>query len=77
MSMRTYSTAQAAKLLKIGRATLHRWMRAGVVPVPLAQRIGGVAVRLWTAAEVQEVRNQMPAHYRKGRGRKKGNKSKG
>lgn len=68
--MGTYSTAQAARLLRVGRATLHRWMREGRVKAPRARRIGGVLVRIWTGRDVERVRKYKKGNYRKGRGRK-------
>lgn len=68
--MSEYSTAQVAKLLKIGRATLHRWMRERKVTVPRSQRVAGVSVRIWSAKDVEKVRRYKQENYRKGRGRK-------
>ncbi|HXE90730.1 MAG TPA: helix-turn-helix domain-containing protein [Terriglobales bacterium] len=65
------STAQAAKLAGIGRATLHRWIREGKVPAPRRETIGGVTVRLWSEEDLEKIREYKKARYRKGRGRKK------
>ena len=65
-----YSTAQAAKVLKIGRPTLHRWMADGKVAPPRKQKVGGVTVRFWTKRDVERVRRYKEKFYRKGRGRK-------
>ncbi len=73
--MRNYSTAQAARMLRIGRQTLHRWIASGAVPAPRRRKVGGVTVRIWTNRDVERVRKYKAAHYRKGRGRKKGKKS--
>jgi excisionase family DNA binding protein len=70
-----YSTAQVARRLKIGRQTLHRWIAGGQVPAPRRQKVAGVTVRIWSAKDVELVRKYKAAHYRKGRGRKKGSKS--
>jgi excisionase family DNA binding protein len=68
--MRAYSTAQAARLLGVGRATLHRWMRERKVPVPRAKQVAGVSVRMWTVEDVEKARRFKKENYRKGRGRK-------
>ncbi len=68
--MRQCSTAQAAKLLGVGRATLHRWIREGKVPAPHRSKVGGVAVRLWTADDLAQIRSYKKACYQKGHGRK-------
>ena len=69
--MRGHSTAQVARKLKIGRQTLHRWIRERKVSAPRKQRVGGVAVRFWGDEDVERVRKYKAANYRKGRGRKK------
>lgn len=68
--MSTYSTAQVAKLVGVGRATLHRWMREQKVPTPRAKQIAGVSVRMWSTDDVKKVRQYKQESYRKGRGRK-------
>lgn len=68
--MKSYSTAQVARLLKIGRQTLHRWMAIGAVSPPRRRKVGGVTVRIWAAADVERVRKYKQQNYRKGRGRK-------
>lgn len=68
--MKSYSTAQVARVLKIGRQTLHRWIASGDVPAPPRSKVGGVTVRMWTAADVERVRKHKQKNYRKGRGRK-------
>ena len=69
-----YSTAQVAKVLKVGRATLHRWMIGDNVSetlrAPMARKIGGVSVRIWTPGDVERAKQFKEKHYRKGRGRK-------
>jgi excisionase family DNA binding protein len=72
--MRTYTTAQLAKKLGIGRDTLYRWMRAKKIKPGRLQRIrtggGEFAVRSWTTEDVRAIRTYMTKNYRKGRGRK-------
>ena len=66
-----YSTAQVARKVRIGKQTLHRWIREGKITAPRKQRVGGVVVRLWNDEAVERVRKFKTANYRKGRGRKK------
>ncbi len=73
--MTTYSTAQAAKLLGIGRATLHRWMLERKFPVPKLRKVAGVSVRFWTFKEIEKVGKYMAAHYQEGKGVKKKSKA--
>lgn len=70
--MRTYSTVEVAKLLKIGNDTLHRWIHTKKVPAPPLQRVGGLSIRLWTEEDVEPVKRYKLDHYwGKGAGRKR------
>lgn len=72
MSPKTYSTADAAKMVGISRATLHAWIGKGKVPfAPKPQRIGNVVLRLWTASQVGRLRKVKEQVYRKEMGRPK------
>ena len=68
--MRTYSTAEAARMIGINRVTLQRWLIQGRVKEPKKVSAGGVEVRIWTAGDVERVRKYKEETYRKGRGRK-------
>ncbi|MGD0695080.1 MAG: MerR family transcriptional regulator [Terriglobia bacterium] len=68
--MNGYSTAQMARLLKIGRQTLHRWIKDRPSLAPRKSTVGGVVIRLWTDRDVERVRKYKQENYRKGRGRK-------
>jgi predicted DNA-binding transcriptional regulator AlpA len=69
-----YSTAQVAKLLAIGRATLHRWISgdkmSGRLRAPKLLKVGGISVRIWTAADVDRALLFKEKNYHKGIGRK-------
>jgi DNA-binding transcriptional MerR regulator len=71
--MANYSTAQAAKHLKISRDALQRWIRNRLIPVPAKTRIGvgGVVVRLWSEENLAKVREYMVSSPHKNRGRKR------
>ena len=69
--VRTYSTVQAAKKLKVGRDTLNRWIRGRKFALPPVQKVGGISVRLWSDADLESVRTYMKGNYRKGGGRPK------
>jgi predicted DNA-binding transcriptional regulator AlpA len=61
---------KVAKMLKIGRPTLHRWMKIMPSLAPRKQKVGGVSVRIWTHRDVELLRKYKQNNYRKGRGRK-------
>ena len=66
----SYSTVQAARILEIGRQTLHRWIASGAVAAPRLSNVAGVRVRIWTERDLERVRKYKQQNYRKGRGRK-------
>lgn len=68
--MRTYSTAQAARMLGVHKVTLQRWLLDGRVGEPKKVRIGNIESRIWTDRDVERVRRFKQENYRKGRGRK-------
>lgn len=72
--MRTYSTKKAAELAGIHFITLQRWVNDGKVSPSEKIRQGGFTLWRWTDADVERLRKYKDAHYRKGRGRKKGKK---
>jgi len=74
--MRSYFTAQVARMVGIHKVTLKRWLLAGKVREPRRISNGGIQARIWTDRDVERVRKYKAANYRKGRGRKKGSKSK-
>lgn len=74
VAMKTHSTAQVAEEVGISKLTLIRWLLAGKLKEPRRVKQGGVELRLWTDHDVERVRKHKAAHYRKGRGRKKGKK---
>jgi len=69
--MRTFSTIEVAKLLKVTSGTLHRWIRENRIQAPPLQSLGGMQIRIWHKKDIDKVRRYKEQHYRKGRGRKK------
>ena len=63
LGMKTYSTIEVAKLLKIGNDTLHRWIHTKKIPAPPLQKVGGLSIRLWSAADIEEVKRYKLEHY--------------
>ena len=72
--MGIYSTTEAARKCSLHPITLQRWVSERLIVAPRKQRVGGVVVRLWTDDDLEKIREYKAAHYRKGRGRKKGQK---
>jgi excisionase family DNA binding protein len=69
--MKTYSTLEVARLLGVTSATLHRWIREKRVPAPPIETLGKMRIRIWSKADVDNVRAYKAERYRKGRGRQR------
>jgi DNA-binding transcriptional MerR regulator len=63
--MAQYSISQAARLLEIHRATLHRWIEKRLVPQPVTQEIAGSQLRYWTEEGLARLREYKAQNYRK------------
>lgn len=67
METRQYTTQQVCRLAKINRATLQRWIADGEIKAPKPIKLGGVKVRLWSAADLALVEEHRRQAYRKRR----------
>ena len=65
------TTGEAARAVRISRASLQEWIRLRKVTPPPVQLVDGKAVRLWTPGDIKKLLAVKAATYRKGRGRKK------
>ena len=75
--MAQYSISEAARLLGIHRATLHRWIEKGVVPEPATQRIAGSQIRYWTDEGFAKLKQYKADQYQKKPRSKRGHGRKG
>jgi predicted DNA-binding transcriptional regulator AlpA len=57
--MRTFSTSQVAKLLGLWQPNLQRLIRQGKVKAPPLVKVGGLKIRLWSAADVERARKSL------------------
>jgi predicted DNA-binding transcriptional regulator AlpA len=57
--MRTLSTSQVAKLLGLWQPNLQRAIREGKVKAPPLVKVGGMRIRLWSAADVERARKSL------------------
>jgi len=58
--MKKLSTREAARSLGISYATLSNHIAAGKVAAPEIVTVGGRIIHMWTAEEVEHVRNLLP-----------------
>jgi hypothetical protein len=49
----------------VDKQTLFRWLWAGKVPEPKQITFGGMSMRVWTAKELERVKEYKKLHYRK------------
>jgi len=56
MSPELYTTVQVAKMTKIPRATLQRWIATRAIAAPRVKLVKGKAVRLWSLAQIEQAR---------------------
>jgi excisionase family DNA binding protein len=59
VSMKCFSTAQAAKMLGIQRTYLQALIKERRIKAPKLQRFGGVSARLWTLRDVENARKAL------------------
>ena len=77
INMEKYSVSEAARILKIDRRTLQRWVRRKAIPAPAAGFVNGRLVRFWTEDEMTLIKENKAAHYAgKGLDRRTGKKAK-
>ena len=71
--MKTFSTRQVAKQLGITHVTLIKYITEKKIPAPKSVTSGGMTIHLWTAEEIEHVRELLPklANGRKTRHKKK------
>jgi DNA-binding transcriptional MerR regulator len=56
MSSKLLSTVELAREAGVPRATLQYWIKEGKIDAPKTRLRNGVAVRLWTAADVEKAK---------------------
>jgi DNA-binding transcriptional MerR regulator len=75
MSSTLLSTVEVSKEIGVPRATLQYWIKMGKLSAPRTKLRDGVAVRLWTAADVEKAR-KLKGKLKRGPEPKKGKKPK-
>jgi excisionase family DNA binding protein len=60
-----YTTFEAAGRVGISLPTLQRWIAAGKIKAPKPTLIGAVGYRLWSADDIDRLKNVKQAVYRK------------
>ena len=65
MEQGIYSTSEVARKLGITRATLQGWIKHKKIAAPKLGRVGTVRVRLWTASDIEQLRESKDKIYHK------------
>jgi excisionase family DNA binding protein len=65
---KVYTTDEAARTVKISRASLQEWIRTGKIAAPAVQLVGGKAMRLWRPSDLAKLRAMKAAIYGEGKG---------
>ncbi len=73
MSSKLLSTVEVAEEIEVPRATLQYWIKEGKVGAPKTRLRNGIAVRLWTMADVEKAR-KLKGSLKRGPEAKKGKK---
>jgi excisionase family DNA binding protein len=56
MSPKRFTTVEAAKAAGVKRPTLQHWIKTGRITAPAVRLVGGRAARLWTEAQIKQIR---------------------
>jgi len=75
--MADHSISEAARILKVDRRTLQRWVRDRRIPPPTTQIVAGIRVRFWSDKDMEKLMEYKSAGYwGKGKTRDRSKKSK-
>jgi len=56
MESKTYTTSEVAAKIGVSRQTLYTWIEDGNVVAPKPIAVGKGSIRLWTLADIEQVR---------------------
>jgi excisionase family DNA binding protein len=56
MSVKTYTTSQAARQIGVSRQTLQAWIAAGEINAPKVIGVGKALLRLWSVADIEKAK---------------------
>jgi predicted site-specific integrase-resolvase len=75
--MKTYSISEAARISRVDRRTLHRWIAKRQIPRPKAEIVDGQLRKSWTDEEVSKIKeHKKSAYWGRGIDRRTGKKAK-
>jgi IS30 family transposase len=65
-----YSISEIARLLEVHRGTIRRWIKAGLIPQPIAENTAGARLRYWNKDGFAKVKEYREKHFGDGQGRR-------
>jgi IS30 family transposase len=65
-----FSISETARSLGIHRGTIRRWIKAGLIPQPIAENIAGARLRYWDKDGFAKVKEYKEKHFGEGQGRR-------
>jgi len=65
-----FSISGTARLLGVHRGTIRRWIKAGLIPQPIAENIVGARLRYWNKDGFAKVKEYKDKHFGEGQGRR-------
>lgn len=66
-----FTTSEAAKQVGISLATINRWIAMGKIEAPEPTLVGATGYRLWSRADIKNLKATKKKIYWQGGGRKK------
>jgi len=69
-----FTTSEAAQQAGISLATINRWIAMGKIHAPKPTLVGATGYRLWSRADIKNLRDAKKKIYWQGGGRKKSRK---
>jgi IS30 family transposase len=65
-----FSISETARLLGVHRGTIRRWIKAGLIPQPIAENTAGARLRYWNKDGFAKVKEYQKKHFGEGQGRR-------
>jgi len=65
-----FSISETARLLGVYRGTIRRWVKAGLIPQPIAENIAGARLRYWDKNGFAKVKEYKENYFGEGQGRR-------
>ena len=65
-----FSISETARLLGVHRGTIRRWIKAGLIPQPIAENTAGARLRYWNKDGFAKVKEYKNKHFGAGQGRR-------